>query len=77
MQPHPMTSVMQRIVTVAAVAVASCAIIFTVWTVREHRNADLAARAADGALLRPKCKRSAVAYSATIAPSAVASLKSP
>jgi hypothetical protein len=41
MQPHPMTSVMQLIVTVAAVAVAACAIIFTAWTVREHRNADL------------------------------------
>ncbi len=41
MQPHPMTSVMQLIVTVAAVAVAGCAIIFTAWTVREHRNADL------------------------------------
>ncbi|MGH6842971.1 MAG: hypothetical protein ACREDV_12945, partial [Methylocella sp.] len=34
-------------------------------------------RAAGGALLRPKCKRSAIAYSATIAPSAVASLNSP
>jgi hypothetical protein len=41
MQPHPITSVMQLIVTVTAVAIAACAIIFTVWTVREHRNADL------------------------------------
>ncbi len=32
---------MQLIVTVAAVAVAACATIFTAWTVREHRNADL------------------------------------
>jgi hypothetical protein len=36
-----MTSVMQLFVTVAAVAVAACAVIFTAWTVREHRNADL------------------------------------
>jgi hypothetical protein len=36
-----MTAVMQLIVTVPAVAVAACAIIFTAWTVREHRNADL------------------------------------
>jgi hypothetical protein len=36
-----MTSVMQLIVTLSAVAIAACAIIFTVWTVREHRNADL------------------------------------
>jgi hypothetical protein len=36
-----MTSVMQLLVTFSAVAIAACAIIFTVWTVREHRNADL------------------------------------
>jgi hypothetical protein len=41
MQPHPMTSVMQLSVTAAAVAIAACAIIFTVLTWREHRNADL------------------------------------
>jgi hypothetical protein len=41
MQPHPMTSVMQLLVTVSALAIAACAIIFTVWTVREHRNAEL------------------------------------
>ena len=40
MQPHPMTSVMQLAVTAAAVTVAACAM-FTVWTWREHRNADL------------------------------------
>lgn len=32
MQPHPMTSVMQLIVTVSALAIAACAIIFTVLT---------------------------------------------
>ena len=36
-----MTSVMQLLVTVSALAIAACAIIFTVWTVREHRNAEL------------------------------------
>jgi len=36
-----MTSVMQLATTVAAVLIAASAIIFTVWTVREHRNADL------------------------------------
>jgi hypothetical protein len=36
-----MTSVMQLFVTFSAVAIAACAIIFTVWAVREHRNADL------------------------------------
>jgi hypothetical protein len=41
MQPYPMTSIMQLIITLSAVAIAACAIIFTVWTVREHRNADL------------------------------------
>ena len=41
MQPHPLTSVMQLSVTAAAVTVAACAITFTVWTWREHRNADL------------------------------------
>jgi hypothetical protein len=41
MQPHPMTSVMQLTVTAEALAVAASAISFTVWTWREHRNADL------------------------------------
>lgn len=41
MQPHPMTSFMQWSISVAALAVAACAIIFTVWTWGEHRNADL------------------------------------
>jgi hypothetical protein len=36
-----MTSVMQLSVTAAAVTVAACAITFTVWTWREHRNAEL------------------------------------
>jgi hypothetical protein len=36
-----MTSVMQPAGTVAAVLNAAYAIIFTVWTVRERRNADL------------------------------------
>jgi hypothetical protein len=41
MQPHPMTSVMQWSVSIAALAVAACAVAFTVWTWREHRSADL------------------------------------
>ncbi len=41
MQPHPMTSFMQWSVSIAALAVAACAVAFTVWTWREHRNADL------------------------------------
>jgi hypothetical protein len=41
MQPHPMTSFMQWSISVAALAVAACSITFTVWTWREHRNADL------------------------------------
>ncbi|MGH6934862.1 MAG: hypothetical protein ACRED2_01520, partial [Methylocella sp.] len=41
MQPHPMTSFMQWSVSIAALAVAACAISFTVWTWREKRNADL------------------------------------
>jgi hypothetical protein len=36
-----MTSVMQLMVTVAALAVAACAISFVVWTTQEKRNADL------------------------------------
>jgi hypothetical protein len=36
-----MTSVMQLSVTGAAVTVAACAITLTVWTWREHCNADL------------------------------------
>jgi hypothetical protein len=36
-----MTSVMLLLVTVSALAIAACAIIFAVWTVREHRNAEL------------------------------------
>jgi len=36
-----MTSIMQWSVSIAALAVAACAISFTVWTWREKRNADL------------------------------------
>jgi hypothetical protein len=36
-----MTSIMQLIITLSAVAIAACAIIFTVLTWREHHNADL------------------------------------
>jgi hypothetical protein len=41
MQPHPMTSVMQLIVTFSALVIAACAGFLTYWNVREHRNADL------------------------------------
>jgi hypothetical protein len=41
MEPHPATSVMQWSVSIAALAVAACAISFAVWTWREKRNADL------------------------------------
>jgi len=41
MQPHPMTSVMQLLVTFSALVVAACAGFLTYWTMREHRNADL------------------------------------
>jgi hypothetical protein len=41
MQPHPMTSVMQFLVTFSALVIAACAGFLTYWNVREHRNADL------------------------------------
>jgi hypothetical protein len=41
LQPHPMTSVMQLTVTAAALCVAASAIIFTVRSTTEERNAKL------------------------------------
>ena len=41
MQPHPMTSVIQPLITFSALVIAACAGFLTYWTVREHRNADL------------------------------------
>jgi len=41
MQPHPMTSFMQLLVTFSALVIAACAGFLTYWNVREHRNADL------------------------------------
>jgi hypothetical protein len=40
-QPHPMTSVMQLTVTAAALCVAGAAVIFTVRSMTEERNARL------------------------------------
>ena len=40
-QPHRLTSVMQMAITAAALCVAAAAIMFTVWTAREQRNAAL------------------------------------
>src|SRR5580704_9248860 len=42
MQTHPMTFVMQLLVTFSALVIAACAGFLTYWNVREHRNADLA-----------------------------------
>ncbi len=41
MQPHPMTSFMQLLVTFSALVIAACAGFLTYWNWREHRNADL------------------------------------